>query len=83
MDRSSDARALRQVNGRTRLVMDLSEPLGLIESLSSRLDDEVNGLSNAIDPLSNEFGAHIGELEVGFCALETWRTTAERKILTL
>ncbi len=45
----------------------LSEPLGLIESLSSRLYDEVDGLSNAIDALSND----IGELEVGFGALET------------
>ena len=37
-------------------MVDLSEPLGLIESLSSRLDDEVDGLSNAIDALSNDIG---------------------------
>jgi hypothetical protein len=38
MDRSPEARTLRQVNGRTRLPVDLSEPLGLIESLTSRLE---------------------------------------------
>jgi hypothetical protein len=79
MDRSSEARALRQVNGRTRLVVDLSEPLGLIESLSSRLEDEVDGLSNAIDALSND----IGELEVGFGTLETWGAATDPKIRTL
>jgi hypothetical protein len=75
-------------------VVDLIEPPGLIESLSSSLNDEVDGLSNAIDAMSNDFGAHIGalsndfgshigELEVGFGALETWRATADPKILTL
>ncbi len=29
---------MRQVNGRTRLTVDLSEPLGLIESLTTRLE---------------------------------------------
>ena len=63
-------------------MVDLSEPLGLIKSLSSRMDDEVDGLRNVInalsndsgthiDALSNHFGSHIGELEVGFGALET------------
>ena len=60
-------------------MVDLSEPLGLIESLSSRLDDEVDGLSNAIDALSND----IGELEVGFGALETWRAATDPKIQSL
>ncbi len=60
-------------------MVDLSEPLGLIESLSSRLDDEVDGLSNATDALSND----IGELEVGFGALETWRAATDPKIQTL
>jgi len=60
-------------------VVDLSESLGLIESLSSRLDDEVVGLSNVIDALSND----IGELEVGFGALETWRVATDPKIRTL
>ena len=49
---------------------DLGDPLGLNASLSSRLDDEVDGLSNVIDALSNDAGAYIGELEVGFGALE-------------
>ena len=60
-------------------MVDLSESLGLIESLSSRLDDEVVGLSNVIDALSND----IGELEVGFGALETWRVATDPKIRTL
>jgi hypothetical protein len=38
MDRSSEARTLRQVNGRTRLAVDLNETLGLIGSLTSRLE---------------------------------------------
>jgi hypothetical protein len=38
MDRSSEARTLRQVNGRMRMAVDLSETLGLIESLTSRLE---------------------------------------------
>jgi hypothetical protein len=71
MDRSSEERALRRVNGRTRVAVDLSEQLALVESLPTRLDDNVDGLSNAIDALSNDFGAHIGELEVGFGALKT------------
>jgi hypothetical protein len=53
--------------------------MGLIESMSSRLADEVDGLSNAIDTLSN----NIGELKVGFNALETWRAAADPKNLTL
>ena len=80
IDRSSEARTLRQVNRRMRLVIDLSEPLGLIESLSSRMNDEVYGLYNAIGALSNNFGAHIGELEVGFGALDTWRAAVDPKI---
>ena len=55
------------------------------------MDDEVDGLLNAIDALSNDVGAHIGalsnnvgshigELEVGFGALETWRAAAYPKI---
>ncbi len=51
MDRFSVARTLRQVNGRTRLAVDLNEPLALIESLTTRLDDNVDGFSNAIDTL--------------------------------
>ncbi len=53
---------MRRVNGLTRLAVDFSEPLGLIESLTTRLDDTVDGLSNDIEALSN----NIGELEVGF-----------------
>ncbi len=79
MNRSSETRTLRQVNGRTRLAVDLSEPLGLIESLTNRLDDNVDGLSNAIDALSN----NIGDLEVGFGALEALRAAADPKIQTL
>ncbi len=29
---------MRQVNGRTRMAVDLSEPLGLIESITSRIE---------------------------------------------
>ena len=60
-------------------MVDLSEPLGLIESLSSRLDDEMDGLSNATDALSND----IGKLEIGFGALVTWRAAADPNILAL
>ena len=60
-------------------MVDLNEPLGLIESLSSHLDDEVDGLSSAIDALSND----VGEQEVGFGALETWRVATDPKIRTL
>ena len=70
---------MRQVNGQTRLVVGFGEPLGLIESLSSRLEDEVDGLSNTIDALSDD----IGELEVGFGALKIWRAAADPKIKTL
>ena len=63
-------------------MVDIDEPLGLIQSLSSCLDDEMDGHSNAINALSNDFGAHfgalsnafgshIGELAVGFGPLET------------
>ena len=47
-------------------MVDLSVLLGLIERLSSRMDDEVDGLSNAIDALSNDFGVHIGALSNDF-----------------
>jgi len=60
-------------------MVDLSEPLGLSESLSSRLDDEVNGLSYAIDALSND----SEEMEVGFGALETWKAAMDPKIQPL
>ncbi len=79
MDRSSEERALRRINGRTRLAVDLNEPLGLIESLKARLDDDVDELSNAIESLSN----NNGELDVGFGALEAWREAADLKIRTL
>jgi hypothetical protein len=79
MDRSSEVRTLRQVNGRTRLAVDLSEPLALIESLTTRLDYNVDGLSNDIDALSNNL---VGlEKDVG--ALEPWRAAADPKIRTL
>ncbi len=60
-------------------MVDVSEPMGPIESLASRLNDEVDGLWNVIDALSND----IGELEIGFGALETWRAAADPKIRTL
>ena len=67
MDRSTAQRTLRQINGRTRLTVDLSEPLGLLEDLSNRFEirfDEVEGdiqgngngflaLSNNIDRLDD------------------------------
>ncbi len=59
--------------------MDLNEPLALIESLTTRLDDNVDELSNVIDALSS----NIGELEEGFGALEAWRAAADPKIRTL
>ncbi len=58
--------------------MDLSEPLALVETLSSRLDDKVDELSNAIEVVSNNFG----ELDEGFGALEAWRTATNPKIRT-
>jgi hypothetical protein len=66
MDRSLESRTLRQVNGQTRLAVDLSEPLALIKSLITCLEDNVDGLSNAINALSN----NIGELKAGFGAIE-------------
>ncbi len=70
---------MRQVNGRTRLTVDLSEPPGLIESLTTRLDNNVDGLSNAIGALSNK---SVG-LEEDVHALEAWRAAADPKIRTL
>ncbi len=59
--------------------MDLSEPLALIESLTTRLDDNVDGLSNDIGALSNNL---VGmEEDVG--ALETWRAVTDPKIRAL
>ena len=58
MDRFSDPRTLRQINGRTRLTVELNEPLGLIESLTSYLE-----LADAdIGALSNDTGERIGAL---------------------
>ncbi len=59
--------------------MDLIEPLGLIESITTRLYDNMDGLLNAIGALSN----NIGELEEGFGAIEAWRAAIDPKIRTL
>ncbi len=51
MDCSLEARSLRQVNGRTRLAVDLSEPLALIESLPSHFeltDADISALLNSL-----------------------------------
>jgi hypothetical protein len=63
MDRSSEARTLRQVNGRTRLTVDLSEPLGLIESLTTRLeltDADLGALQGDVTTISNILAAGVG-----------------------
>jgi len=69
MDRSSEARTLRQINRRTRRAVDLSKPMVLIESLTSRLeqaDADIGALSNdlggRIGALSNDLGGRIGAL---------------------
>ena len=62
MNRSSEARTLRQVNGRTRLTVDLSEPLGLIESLTTRLevtDADLGALQGDVTAISNTLAAGI------------------------
>jgi hypothetical protein len=62
MDRSSEARTLRQVNGRTRLTVDLSEPLGLIESLTTRLeltDGDLGALQGNVTTISNTIASRI------------------------
>ena len=64
-------------------MVDLGEPRGLIESLATRLDNEVDGLSNVLGALSYDLGGRIGELEGDVGALETWRIASYPKILTL
>ena len=49
---------MREVNGRKRLAVDLSEPLGLIESLTSRLEP----VDADIGSLWNDMGEGIGAL---------------------
>jgi hypothetical protein len=72
MDRSSEARTLRQVNGRTRLTVDLSEPLGLIVSLIIRLevtDADLGALQGDVTSISNtpasgiDYNSLINKLE--------------------
>ncbi len=65
MDRSLEARTLRQVNGRARLAVDLSEPLALIESLTSHLeltDADIGALSNSLVGLEGDVGALSNDL---------------------
>ncbi len=57
MDRSSEDRALRRVDGRSRMPVDLNEPLELIESLRCRLeleDADLGALSNSLVGLEGD-----------------------------
>ena len=81
---------MRQVNRRTRLTVDLSEPMGLIESLTSRpemADADIGALSNdmgkRIGALSNDMGGRIGALSNDLGALSNSLQAACQTITTL
>ena len=70
--------------------MDLSEPLGLIESLTSRLDlaaADIGALSNdlggRIGALSNDMGGRIGALSNDLGALSNSLIAGSQTITTL
>ncbi len=52
MDRSSEERTLRQVNGRTRLEVDLNEPRALFESLATRLKLYTNITDDTLESMA-------------------------------
>jgi len=83
MDRSSEERTLRQVNGRTRLEVNLNEPRAQLESLATRLDLYTNITDGTFEAMATNYTPRIEALENKGEALEAWRITGDTKILTL
>ena len=63
MDRSSEERTLRQVSGRTRLEVDLSEPRALFESLVTRLKLYTNITDETLEAMAANYTPRITALE--------------------
>jgi hypothetical protein len=54
-----------------RLVVDLSEPLGLLENLSPRLNNELVGLSSVLGALSDDFCPRLGAISNNIDVIST------------
>ena len=63
MDRSSEERALRQANGRTRLEVNLSEPRAQFESLTTRLELYTNITDDTFEAMVANYTPLIEVLE--------------------
>jgi hypothetical protein len=83
MDRSSEERIWRQVNGRTRLEVNLSEPLALFETLATRLEFYTVITNDTFKAMAAKYTPRIEALKDEVEALEAFQITAYSKIFTL
>ncbi len=83
MDRSSEERTLRQVNGRTRLDVNLSEPRAQFKSLATRLELYTNSTDDTFEAMAANYTPGIEALEDEVEALSNSLRAAGQTITTL
>ena len=69
MDRSSETRTSRQVNGRTRVEVDLSEPRSQFESMAARIELYTLFTDDKLETMVNYYTPRIEELECNVTTL--------------